>query len=735
MAFRWSVSPGRDAQNSYPMTIRTGLLNAERDLRFPQLAVALAIVLSIFTLVFGIWTATSAWSFPRFVVAVVVLIHFPGKLLLDVARLRLRPLEDLTLSLVLGMSVSSFIYWMCAFLSVPYAFLMWPLVSATVWFYRRRKRWHEVWRFHLSLNSSHILLLGVIILGLIPLAALPMYYRNMRLLPHGDMTFLSRPNDVIFHLAIANELTHSIPPQTPFLAGQSLGYHYAMDLLVAMFSNSAWLSVLDLTTRFVPTFFLIVTVLATFCFSRIWLHSGYGAVLSTFLVVFGEDLSFVPGLLLGSQEIWSAQFFGMPTTYSLYSVNPMLPALGILFSGLFCLVQFCRGEGRFWLILTGFLFAILMEYKVFATAHVLIGLAIAGIIYLCLFRDTRLLKALALTTLLAGPLVLYSLFCTEAGARVWTRIYPWPYVSEALEGLGLLNTSLGEHVNALFGGGPVAFAGLAGLFLVALPGYLLGSLGLRVMGVPRMLKELFRPNPSTVVRFFVGVLIILGPLITLTLTVTPWSYPPDSEYNDAVWFYVQSKYVVWVFVVELIVVLCRGKRRFWQALVVSMVMGLSIPSTIQYFDRQMSYKLDILDASQLEVMDFLRQSCLHGEVVLSRQRVAEPIVAVTDCRVPVLDLGTYTHSFVSMAELTQRRRDRDDFWDGWGTEELQTGILERYDVMYLVIDKRAGDTVRTYGSGTEGHGRSALKGVSLQPCFENEDFMVYKVWQSDEEAT
>ena len=714
------------------MRAGTGFLNAERILQVPQIAGALAVALGILTLVFGVWTATSIWAFPRFVVAVVVLIYFPGKLFLDAARLHLKPLEDLTLSLVLGTTVSNLVYWLCALLAHPYVFVLWPLAAAVAYFYRRGRRWREIWKSHPSLDLSHILLLGVILLGLIPLAALPMYFHNLASVPPGGMTFLRNPRDVILHLSIANEFTHSLSPQVPFLSGRPLGYQYAMDLLTALFSNIAGLSVLDLTVRFVPTLFLVVTVLAIFCFSRTWLHSRYGAVLTVFLVIFGEDFSFIPGLLLGSQEIWSAQFFGMPTIWSLYFVNPMPLALGILFSGLFCLVRFFNEGGKAWLILTAFLFAIVSEYKVFVTAQVLAALAVAGFVYLIVFRDSRLLKVLVLTTLLAAPLMLYAVFGSQVGQNMWVRIDPWPYIPEALEQLGLLNTSLGYPVNALFEGGAITFIGLLTLFLIALPGYLLGSLGLRVMAIPGLLKELLCPSASTAVRFFVVLFVIIGPLITLTFTVTPWGYPPQFEHNNAGWFYGQTKYVVWIFAVELMVILCRGKPRFWQAVILTVILGLSAPSTLQYVHGQMSQKLDILDQNEMELMAFLGQSCSHGEVAFSRQNVGAAVVAMTKCRVPVLNMGIYTHSLVSGDELEQRRLDRDDFWRAWNGQELRLDILARYEVAYVVVDRRAGDVIPVDPSWTTGSDSSAARQVVLHPCFENEDFVVYKVWRGDE---
>jgi hypothetical protein len=222
-----------------------------------------------------------------------------------------------------------------------------------------------------------VLLAALLGLILVPLFFLPMYYRNMVLLPDGSMSYLNGPADPFFHLAVVNELTHSVPPQVPFLAGQPLPYHYAMHLSAAMLSDIARLSTVDVVFRFMPTFFLALTTLAVFCFGRFWMGSGYAAVLAAFLVIAGEDFSFIPGLLLKSDDVWSYQFFHVPTIYSFYFVNPILPALAILFVGLLCLVRLCEKGGRGWLLVTAFLFTSLSPYKLFTGVHVLAALGIA----------------------------------------------------------------------------------------------------------------------------------------------------------------------------------------------------------------------------------------------------------------------------------------------------------------------------------------------------------------------
>lgn len=705
------------------MTRTTALLDSAKSYS-PLYAsiLAIAAVLGLLTVAFGTWTATCVCSFPVFLAAVVFLMYFPGKFLLDATRLGLLPLEDLTLSLLLGMTTSSVLYWISAFLAIPGVFVLWPVVATVTYFYRQRDIRPHIRAFHLPLDLSHLLLIGTIVLGLIPLFSTPIYYRDYALAPHGTMTFTGFP-DSILHLSIANELTHSIPPQVPFLAGTSLRYHYGMDLVAAMISNTFGLSTLDLTVRFLPTLFLIEAMLSVVCFSRACVRSNYWAVLITFLVFFGEDFSFIPGLVLGSQADWSAGFFGVPTTFSLYFINPMLPGLGILFTGLFCLLNYCRRETRLWLVLTAWFIVMLMQYKIFAAAHVVASLAIAGCAYYTLFRDARLLRILAGTSVLAIPFVVHSWFGTEAGAGMWVRVAPWPYMPAAISQLGLSTTSLGKYVSAAYAGGPMTPNMLGAVFLVALPVYLLASAGLRFIAVPVLLKELFRPRSQTPVRLLMAVFVLLGPLITLTWAVTPTGYPPLAQYNNSVWFYVQSKYVAWVFAVEPIMVLWPGKSRFLQIAVLSLVVGLSIPSTVQHFSVFRASELPKLDRSEMELVGFLKEACSRGEVALSRQESAVVLLAMTNCRVPVA-AGLYATQLTGLRELQQRSKDRDDFWAAWNQGELRTDILDRYKVAYVVVDKKAQSAGPVSSVGQD---RLTLAETVLRPRYENRRFVVYQV--------
>ena len=515
--------------------------------------------------------------------------------------------------------------------------------------------------------------------------------------------------DVFLHLAIANELTHSIPPQAPVFAGQPLNYHYGMDLAVAMFASATGLETTDLLLRFMPTLFLALSVLSVYCFARAWLQSGYFGALVAFLVFFGEDFSFIPGFLLGEKRDWSVLFFNMPTVLSLFYTNPMLPALGLLFAGLFCLHRYLLERTGAWLFLSALLFVALVEIKLFTALQIMSCLGIGAILYCLLFKKTELFKVAAVTAVLTFPLIVSVVLHNRRGADIITAFVPWPYVSIAMARFGLKGWFTGVF----------AFTG------IALPMYLIGSFGLRVIGLPTVLKTLFRPNRESPLRFVLALFVVIGVVIGLTCRIVPAT--SLNAYNNSAWFFAQSKYVAWIFAVEVLQGLYRIVSRnvpplFAALAVTTAAMVLSIPATVQHFaleaNPQRVYGKPVKPVVQsysketLDVIAQLRKTAQPGHVVLPEDDLLGPVLALTKCRVP---MGYFSNFLVSNADHSEREKAQKDFWTAWGFGEVRSDLLREAKIRYIVCHKRIAD------------GPSILPG--LLEIFSNSEFSLFEVKQ------
>ena len=658
-----------------------------------------------------------------FFVAVILLAYVPGKLLLIALKRALTPLEDVTLACVLGLVLSGLVYWLMTFAHQGRFYLVWPLTAAgvCVWFLTSKRKSLLSTSASLepfchgsatqSRDRSTLVLAGVLILGIIALAFFPLYYTNFTSQPDGTMRVYP-VSDVLFHIAIANELTHTVPPQAPVFAGHPLSYHYGMDLAVAMFARATGLNVRDLTVRFMPTLFVVLSMLSVFCFSRRWLRSGYFGALVVFLVFFGADFSFIPGLLLGEKSDWSLRYFSAPAVVTLFYINPILPGLGVLFAGLFCLDCYIRDRSRAWLFLAALLFVALIEVKMLMAGQLICSLALAAVVYLIFFSNADLFKVAGCTAIAAIPLVAWVLMKNRSGGQIVTKFEPWLYVSHAIQMLGF-----GKWLS-----GPLAFAG------IALPIYLVGCLGLRVIGVPAILAAVFRPRPEGALRFLLGIFVVIGVVIALTCSFTPagWTF----QYNPiSSTFLVQSEYVAWIFAVEVFQTFYQWavKRGMYPALAAGGIMVsaavLSLPATVQHFvvwrdpdhffgaGKPWGRQLLTYDPQTLAAMDFLQKDAHPGDVVLCDDTLNAPVLALTKCRVP---LGYFSSGLVARNEYLRREAAEKKFWDDWRFGNVEDALLQDVNVRYVVVSKQT-------------EGIPATMPANLLKVFENSDLAIFKV--------
>lgn len=667
-------------------------------------AAALAICLLPLCIAFSIWTASSGWAFARFLCAVVFLAYVPGRFLLERTRLEIQGLENALLSLVIGLIACVLVYWTCALFGLGSVWLVWPFAILGIMVGRGWKTHRPLGEWRGEGRPVHLGLAGVFLVVIAPFAITQVHYRNLVKLSSGGLKDFAF-DDAIFHISIANELGHSVPPQIPFLPGFPLNYHYGPDLLVRIFADAANLSTIDLTLRFMPTFYMALAVVAIFCFARIWLRMEWAALLVVVLVILGDDFSFLPGMLTSSPNAWAAYLLRVPTTASLYTVNPMLPGLAILFSSFLCLIRLVRGDGLLWGVLSSLLLVGLVWVKVFTGAHVLGCLTFSALFYAWSRRNFDLLGVLFLTLLLALPSFWEMLI--GGGARFTIQMGPSGYVSSALIRSGLAASALGRHAIS-FESDPGYVIGAAWFFLLALPGFLLVSFGARSLGLILLLKKFWVHDSTGPLRLLLTVFVLSGPLATLLWTIRPTGFP--YAYDNAVWFFVQSKYVAWLFAVEALLVLTRNHGRLWRVSGVVLMLALSLPSGLQYVQKTWSDTglgaARVLDAAHLETLAYLNEAVEPGAVVLAPLGLATSVLALTHCRTPALHL--YTDSFISRDELFGWKRDLQAFWAHWARGDIRSDVIARVGARYVLV-------------------RSSSAHSDLMPIFANDGFVIYDV--------
>ena len=267
--------------------------------------------------------------------------------------------------------------------------------------------------------------------------------------------------------------------------------------------------------------------------------------------------------------------------------------------------------------------------------------------------------------------------------------------------------------------GVLAFTG------IALPIYLVGCLGLRVIGVPAILKAIFHPNQKSGLRFVLAFFVVLGLLITLTCGIVPAGLP--LAYHNNVWFLAQSKYVAWIFAVEVLQPLyrhlvARGAPPGPVAGVITLsAIALSCACdraalragarSLPPLRRAIGEGVASYSLETLSVIDFLAKDAQLGDVVLPDENLLAPTLALTKCRVP---LGYFSIYMVAQSDNRQRDTAQKEFWKAWRLGHVRGNFLRKVGVRYVAVSKQS-------------KGIPAKIPAALRKVFENSEFAVFEV--------
>ena len=206
-------------------------------------AMALCLVVT-----FALWTADTFLEAFWFPIAITVLFLVPGSQIvrwlgLDDAF----TLEYVLLSLVLGMVATCSIYVVVAWIGKPLLLWLWIFAALLSLTFSRNTLFARFQK--IAIQRAHFLLLLAVFASWLPLYFLSFLFRNLTTAGAGALTYFG-VSDIVLHTSIAAELSHSIPPQVPSMAGLPLSYHVGMDLVAAVLNRYTGLAIPDLVVRF-----------------------------------------------------------------------------------------------------------------------------------------------------------------------------------------------------------------------------------------------------------------------------------------------------------------------------------------------------------------------------------------------------------------------------------------------------------------------------------------------------
>ena len=539
----------------------------------------------------------------------------PGLALQRLARVRADP----ALVLPLGLLHCSVAYLLSLRLGAPWVF---PALTAIVGLAGAASTRFPAWSVGPSPGKGGAPPLRGALLPFLLLVALfaATQYRVNRIA--GDGTFLvdvGEHQDTALHVGLTWELVAGYPPQVPGLAGVEMRYHVGSHLVRAAAARWAGIHPYDSLSRFEITLWGAGMVLALRA-AALALGLGAAAVALAGFLPLAADLSFLPGLLLGSQ-FWAFKL-GDNLVEAMFYANSIAPALLLVLGALVALARAEEGRGSRWLLVAAALGAGAASFKVFTGAQLLLALGCAWLVR----RDRKLLVLAAPAAVVLGLLVLASI---APG--------PAPGVDVGIVPFAPTNPARAAFQLAEVKGLAYAVSGLAWIVL---------SLGLRAFGLSGAWRSLFAGSGA---RAVAGALALSGWPIATFLSIRA-----DPDVDESFYFLQASGLLLWLFAAPVLASI--GRR--------SLVLGApgggdGFAPAAEFLVRKVPQEPLVVPAPAVRAMAALREASCPGDVVLSRVRadlVPLPVV-LAGRRVALADYIGYWRQFTTL-EALEARRDR-----------------------------------------------------------------------------
>ena len=451
-------------------------------------------------------------------------------------------------------------------------------------------------------------------------------FRFNRLADDGD--FLLDPLvtfDSAFHVGLTHELLTSYPPQVPGVSGFPLGYHLGTDLVRAAALRWARVDPWDSLTRFDAVLWCVALVLGLRTLLARLGARPFAVALAPWTLLL-TDFSFA--FAGNPQAHWWTDLLRGNLLVSLAYANPVAPALALALASLVALSRYEETRQRGDLALAALAALALPCYKVFLGAHLLLGLGAAFVLARPAHR--RALVAVALPCAIATS----ALVLGQGGETVRATLVPLDLVRTTRETLGLT---------------PLSGLALAGWAFV----WLLLSLGLRLVGLPAAVGAL----RGRATACALAAMALAGwPLGLLFRVSAPEMLEGQKVVNDASYLVEQSGPLLWLFAAAALGGLATTRAR--RVGVVLLLLLLAVPSTVQYAVRKAVIAPDRLPAPMVRAAAALETASAPGDVVLQRPGARYPPapVVLAGRRVPYERFTPWLTQFATRQALEARHQ-------------------------------------------------------------------------------
>ena len=667
----------------------------------------------------------SLTDFLKFITGFLLLVYIPGQTLFRISKLKAGRVETFSLSLALGLVTTTVINKFSRWFQAEFLFYLWVilcLVFFVFWLIKNPPRKKD-FVFRIRPVGITFVLIVLLVFSVLVVDN----YRNGVRQKDGSIIFNMHYYDGFYRNAVSRELSHTVPPQVPAVADLSLSYHYGMDMFVSLFIKYFDLNIFDLNHRFVLTFFFGLLILMLFILIKELTSSNQAALLGIFLVVFGSGgLAYLSTWLLGISQ-WGNIFYTF-YFFNITNINSFLPVISILIGGFFCLFKYLKTHCFPWLLFSGILLALSLEFKTFVIGPVVGALFLSGLILFLRSRDSSILKVWLLTTVLALPL-LYAAYTHNTGGLPY--VFKVGYVDWIILSLSNLKlTYLFLIWKEIIQHAQITFINIV-MLIPCLLIFFLGSFGLGFAALPSVIKEFFsfrkiRPERHFLACFFGGSLLYFF-FIQLFLGGRPRNYVH-------IYAFFLCFIVLTIFLAEKIINFISRKKRIMGMAILLCVAAISIPNTAQFLWVKVRFPQPrVFSPAFLQTAEWINKNTSPESVLLHPLNLRY-VCYFADRRV-VLDNSS--HSYLTFHLMpSQIKKRTGDIQSFYKDPTFNAKFFLSYNVSYVLFgkppdlpekNKNMASRIICYSDLGARKTLKYQKSHFLELVYENKDLMIYKV--------
>lgn len=532
-------------------------------------------------------------------------LYFPAKAILSgIFKISFTdPVIDISLNTVFGFAVLILAMAIFELIGLPkliiYIFPVFPLVYIS--------KFRKFPKIHFSRPGLMVLF---IILSFSLIQAFPLFYGGME--TDQGLSFIS-VHDNLWNISIINNLNKNFPPEHPSLSGSLLkNHHYFFLYFLALVGRVTKIGVFDLYFRLGPVFASFLFAAGLYLVSTLFTKNIAFRVLNIFLGVFSGNFAYLIPVFLPSVKDWRGNLLFADQPFDQIFNPYTIMGYAVFLTVIFCIQNYIVGSkiSSGWLILTSIFIGISFGIKSFGAVILLSSLFILLPVSLIFKKFRKIILLSFLSIIIFLPVF----FLISKPGTVSMIFIPGWILTEMMVGKDKLNLPLfADKENYYLSINN--YLGLIKIKLIELSLYIVGNLGVRLLGLFYLFKLLMvkEIRDRKFLYFFIFILTVVSLAIPLlfNLSVSPYNiiqFTPYSLILLALFtaFFMESVFYL-AFKKKMIII--------GYILIISVII-LAVPVNIKNILSKINPSGDIVDKSEVEILEYIAKSKRQNKLIL-----------------------------------------------------------------------------------------------------------------------